>query len=525
MTYDDDQLVQLLGRGELTDQQIAERVGISAAQVGRIARGENRPDLHPKICAAMRQTLKAAWKNGGRLDTESGESSPATDSSADSSAVASAEAEASAKAEVAGKTVKTPFDRYLAVELIASGQLTLSQIAKRLGIHKSSAWRIITGRTHPELQGLIREAQRHYRDRARRLGSYWSAQLMMKQIKVGLKYNNWVGLRARQDLLDRFLGPEDEDKDKPDAGQDGKPDAPRRPLLPIRSMIDLSPPLFAAVLKELGGPEIGPEDYENYAAEHKDQAAVLEELDGPQRSPEYWVAYAAAYDDGTCPPYRPDDFPAAAAAKAEAAEKAKSPATDSSAVASAKAEVAGKKTDTKRPAAPKSPATLVAGKKTGMKCPATGPDAPGSMLPIRSMTELSLPLKAAVLKELGGPPPGPEAYAEAGIPYPGDPEDEDPLFADCNDSSAVASPATVSSADSSAVASAEAEASAKAEPAEKAKSPATPVAGKKANTATCHGDSSRRSPKDEAGSTRNPPQSRAGQRRVKSKTCPKGKYF
>ncbi len=47
------------------------------------------------------------------------------------------------------------------------------------------------------------------------------------------------------------------------------------------------------------------------------------------------------------------------------------------------------------------------------------------MLPIRSLTELSLPLKAAVLKELGGPEIGPEEYAEAGVPYPGPSEDQD----------------------------------------------------------------------------------------------------
>ncbi len=334
MTYNDNQLVQLLARGELSDRQIAERLGLSPSQVGRIARGEKRPELQPRILAAMRETLKAAWKNGGRLD-ELGTGRLDTESPSINSGSKTGTADGEA---LPASTAKTAFDRHLAVELIASGQLTLSQIADRLGIHKTAAWRIMTGRSHPELQPLIREAQQHYRDRARRLGSKWMAQIVMKQIEVGLKNNGWVGLRARQHLLDRFLGAEDnplpasarafaETSRQGDAGQDDKPDAPRRPKLPMRSMAELSPPLFAAVLKELGGPEIGPEDYENYAAEHKDRAAVLKELDGPQRSPEYWEAYAAAYDDGTCPPYMPDDFPAAAAAKTEAAEKAKSPAT------------------------------------------------------------------------------------------------------------------------------------------------------------------------------------------------------
>jgi hypothetical protein len=167
-------------------------------------------------------------------------------------------------------------------------------------------------------------------------------------------------------------------------------------------MTALSPPLFAAVLKELGGADLTPEDYENYAAEHKDRTAVLKELGLPERGGEYAEAFAAAHGDG---PYIPD----------------------------------------------------------------CGTDPPGMKIPIRSMTELSPALLAAVLKELGGP----------------DPEDNDPLFADCDEPSAVASPATA-------------------------------VAGKeKANTAKSPGKQESRS-----ASGRDPPQSRAGRRRVQSKTCP-----
>ncbi|GAG42199.1 unnamed protein product, partial [marine sediment metagenome] len=116
--------------------------------------------------------------------------------------------------------------------------------------------------------------------------------------------NGWVGLRARQDLLDRVLGRKCEAyRGEEDNGQSD--DAPR-PLLPMRSMAELSPPLFAAVLKELGGPELTQEDYDNYAAAHKDRAAVMEELDGPERGPEYWEAHAAAHGDGI---YTPDDPP------------------------------------------------------------------------------------------------------------------------------------------------------------------------------------------------------------------------
>jgi len=229
----DNQLVQLLARGELSDRQIADRLGLSPSQVSRIARGEKRPDLQPRICAAMRRNLKEAWKNGGRLDSDSAQPAPG--------------------ARPAPGTAQTPFDRHLAVELIASGQLTLSQIAERLGVHKTTVWGITTGRTHPELQPLIREAERHYRDRARRIGVKWSAQIVMKQIQVGLKDNGWVGLRARQDLLDRFLAPEDDrvEKEVPPAERDFGPE-----------LRDLPEPLKSQVVEALGGPVEEDEDYE-----------------------------------------------------------------------------------------------------------------------------------------------------------------------------------------------------------------------------------------------------------------------
>ena len=249
----DDELVQLLARGELADSEIAKRLGLSPSQVSRIAGGEKRPELQPKILAAMRKTLKAAWKNGGhldpstklrasklgtgRLDTES----PSINSG---SKTGTADGEASPATPVAGKTAQTAFDRHLAVELIASGELTLSQIADRLGVHKTTVSRIVAGRSHPELQRLIREAEKGYRDRARRIGVKWSAQIVMKQIQVGLKNNGWVGLRARQDLLDRFLGPEEE------RDRYAEPEEP--PF--ITAMNKLPEALRDQVIEALGGP-------------------------------------------------------------------------------------------------------------------------------------------------------------------------------------------------------------------------------------------------------------------------------
>ena len=249
----DDELVQLLARGELADSEIAKRLGLSASQVSRIAGGEKRPDLQPKILAAMRKTLKRAWKNGGRLDgLGTGRLDTESPSINSGSKTGTADGEASPATPVAGKTAQTAFDRHLAVELIASGQLTLSQIARRLGVHKTTVSRIVAGRSHPELQGLIREAERQYRDQARRLGVKWSPQIVMKQIQVGLKNNGWVGLRARQDLLDRFLSPEDH--------SDGYPPPAERDFgIELR---DLPEPLKSQVVEALGGPAADEEQVE-----------------------------------------------------------------------------------------------------------------------------------------------------------------------------------------------------------------------------------------------------------------------
>ena len=224
----DDELVQLLGRAELPNRQIAKRLGISASLVDRIVRGEERLDLQPRIFAAMRKTLKEVWKNGGWLAGESGEPRPT-------------------------RARAVPFDPFLAVELIACGQFSLSQMGKRLGLHKMTVWRIATGRSHPELQPLIREAQQHYRDQTRRLGTKWCVQIMTKQIKVGLEDNGWVGLRARQDLLDRFLGPEhDSDRHANPADRPG--------------LADLPEPLKTEVIRALGGPVEEDEDYTHWVA-------------------------------------------------------------------------------------------------------------------------------------------------------------------------------------------------------------------------------------------------------------------
>jgi len=59
-TYDDDCLVDEIAKGELSYAQIAEQTGLSKDHVGRIARGEFRPELYERILSARRAFLERA---------------------------------------------------------------------------------------------------------------------------------------------------------------------------------------------------------------------------------------------------------------------------------------------------------------------------------------------------------------------------------------------------------------------------------------------------------------------------------
>ncbi len=76
--YNDESLIADLAEGQLTYGQIGERHGLSASQVGRIARGACRPELRAEILAAaagvreqsqrLGATLaRTAWARLGRL--------------------------------------------------------------------------------------------------------------------------------------------------------------------------------------------------------------------------------------------------------------------------------------------------------------------------------------------------------------------------------------------------------------------------------------------------------------------------
>ncbi|MHC4716061.1 MAG: hypothetical protein ACYS5V_03770 [Planctomycetota bacterium] len=66
-TYDDEQLVQAIARGDRTYEQIGEALGLSADHVRKIAQGQRRPALQPRIDAAVQGCLDQARRLGARM--------------------------------------------------------------------------------------------------------------------------------------------------------------------------------------------------------------------------------------------------------------------------------------------------------------------------------------------------------------------------------------------------------------------------------------------------------------------------
>ncbi len=232
---DADLLVELIARGELTNKQIAERVGISESQVAAIAAGRSRPDLQPRINAAVRSYV---WEE--RRRRRSGR--PHADHP---------------PAPFSHRQKEYDDDRL--VELLGDGTISHAKIAAEIGISKSMVSRIARGEARPDLQPRIQAIVRARREEFERLGAMVLKPVLVKQARVGVEGEGETARKARQHIIDTFRYPPDPARL---AGRTPGPagDLARRPKLPLRSMAELSSDLKAAVLKELGGPEMEPEN-------------------------------------------------------------------------------------------------------------------------------------------------------------------------------------------------------------------------------------------------------------------------
>jgi len=217
--YDDGLLVSLIARSALTYAEIATRVGISKQMVREVARGRRRLDLQLRIDAAARSHVaqmrrRPAW--AARKQVHDIPPGPR-------------------------RRVKE-YDDDLLVRLIAAGELTHTQIGRRVGLSMGTVRKIASGRLRPELQDRIAELMRMCHVTARRLAVKWLKALLSKHIKHGIEGSGETARKCREFAINKFMDDQVEEcTSQLDQGGPG--------------LADLPEPLKSQVIKALGGPE------------------------------------------------------------------------------------------------------------------------------------------------------------------------------------------------------------------------------------------------------------------------------
>ena len=215
--YDDDLLVDLIARGEMSYGQIAERLGVSRSMVWLIARGQNRPDLQEKINTRMRLYMAEAHSGRRKARRDTPGEAPCIPS---------------------GR--RKHYDDDLLVELLSRGNLSLRDIAERVGISASTIARIARGEARLDLQPRIAAAVRGMWKQASRMGAAWIKGLLASHIRRGIEGDGDQARRCREFAMN-FIA------------KHGHPgDAPPEDTEPVRGLSDLSPGLQKQILDELG---------------------------------------------------------------------------------------------------------------------------------------------------------------------------------------------------------------------------------------------------------------------------------
>ncbi|MCD6364567.1 MAG: hypothetical protein J7M14_01700 [Planctomycetes bacterium] len=223
--YDEDMVVDCLARRGLTYAQIADRVGVSTATIGRIACGQRRQDLYQRI-QQVRASLEPRQRRKlrGVSANPRGRSDPAPRS-------------------YRLPRKRKPYDDDLLIELIARGDLSASAIGKQVGLSASSVSAIIRGELRKDLQPRINTVVASFRAQTRRMGTRWLKTLLSKHISTGMKGDNEVARKCREFALNRFLD------DGPEQSADSAPSANAPDLTALSAKTRRS------VLAELGGPD------------------------------------------------------------------------------------------------------------------------------------------------------------------------------------------------------------------------------------------------------------------------------
>ncbi|GAH84277.1 unnamed protein product, partial [marine sediment metagenome] len=130
--YDDDLLVELIARGEMSHAEIGRRIGLGRSMVRQIARGQKRPDLQEKINTRMRNYLADKRRHPSQSAAETGAAPP-----------------------VPTGYRNKEYDDELLVELIARGNLSYCRIAERVGLSPGMVGKIARGESRLDLRPRI----------------------------------------------------------------------------------------------------------------------------------------------------------------------------------------------------------------------------------------------------------------------------------------------------------------------------------------------------------------------------------
>jgi len=180
----DDLLVELIANPKLTYEHIGRRVGLPEGSVGRIARGETRKDLRPKIRAAMKKfPFDKRRRDSGKIMRSK---------------------------------KRLEYNDDLLIELIVRSGLSYKKIARRIGISQTTVHHIASGLRRPDLQQRLRDAFEEFRAEIRRLGDGYLKRLLKMHIQHGLNGDGESARKSREYVMDKFLDPPKEPEKPPE---------------------------------------------------------------------------------------------------------------------------------------------------------------------------------------------------------------------------------------------------------------------------------------------------------------------
>jgi len=185
LEYNDDLLVELIGRGETSFDQIARRVGISRPMVRKIARGELRADLLPRINAALRESLRRARATIRR--------------------------QAAGHPAVLSCRRKKNYNDDLLVTLIVRGDVSFGRIARIIGLSRATVSAVANGLARPDLQPRIQAGLAAQKQAVERLGARYLRPLLARHIKIGMEGDGPLARKCREFVLELmaevYMGP------------------------------------------------------------------------------------------------------------------------------------------------------------------------------------------------------------------------------------------------------------------------------------------------------------------------------